>query len=119
MTYMFIAHGLNVVKHVSDRVGVMYLGKMVELAPSDELYAHPVHPYTKALISAIPVPRPGVRRERVILKGDPPSPIDPPEGCGFRSRCYAGEKRCGEETPALIEVSPGHWVACVKAGKTG
>jgi oligopeptide/dipeptide ABC transporter ATP-binding protein len=115
VTYMFIAHGLNVVKHVSDRIGVMYLGKLVELAPSEELYLHCLHPYTKALVSAIPIPRPGRHKERIILEGDVPSPIDPPKGCRFYSRCYMADKRCGEEQPPFTQVAPNHFVACFKA----
>lgn len=116
LTYLFIAHGLNVVRHISDRVGVMYLGKLVELAPKAELYSNPAHPYTKALLSAIPVTNPAHRRERILLAGDVTSPIDPPEGCRFASRCYAkAECRgcgCDEVAPPLVEVSPGHHVAC-------
>ncbi|MEN6429751.1 MAG: oligopeptide/dipeptide ABC transporter ATP-binding protein [Coriobacteriales bacterium] len=116
LTYLFIAHGLNVVKHVSDRVGVMYLGRLVELAPKRELYRNPLHPYTKALLSAIPVTNPAYRKERILLEGDVPSPIDPPPGCRFASRCYVkgtcGGCPCESQTPELVEVSPEHWVAC-------
>jgi peptide/nickel transport system ATP-binding protein len=116
LTYLFIAHGLNVVKHVSDRVGVMYLGRLVELAPKQELYNNPLHPYTKALLSAIPVTNPAHRKERILLEGDVSSPIDPPPGCRFASRCYArpGCTGCACETvmPELVEVSPGHFVSC-------
>ncbi|HET6352313.1 MAG TPA: oligopeptide/dipeptide ABC transporter ATP-binding protein [Coriobacteriia bacterium] len=116
LTYLFIAHGLNVVKHVSDRVGVMYLGRLVELAEKRELYRNPMHPYTKALLSAIPVTNPAKRRERILLEGTVTSPIDPPPGCRFASRCYAkGECAgcaCESEMPELVEVSPGHFVAC-------
>jgi peptide/nickel transport system ATP-binding protein len=116
LTYLFIAHGLNVVKHISDRVGVMYLGRLVELAPKRELYSNPMHPYTKALLSAIPVTNPAQRRKRILLEGDVSSPIDPPPGCRFASRCYArsGCTDCACETamPELTEVSPGHFVSC-------
>ncbi len=115
LTYLFIAHGLNVVKHVSDRVGVMYLGRLVEVAEKRELYRNPVHPYTKALLSAIPVTNPAHRRERILLEGTVASPIDPPPGCRFCSRCYAkpeGAGGCDSEMPELVEVSPGHFVSC-------
>lgn len=115
LTYLFIAHGLSVVKHVSDRVGVMYLGKMVEISPSAELYSNPLHPYTEALMSAIPIPDPTIRRERIVLEGDVPSPANPPKGCRFHTRCryvsQVGEK-CKTEEPPMIEVGPDHWVAC-------
>ncbi|QYR21496.1 ATP-binding cassette domain-containing protein [Paenibacillus sp. sptzw28] len=114
LTYLFIAHNLAMVKHISDRVAVMYLGKMVELAESDELYANPRHPYTIALLASIPIPDPDVEasRERVTLKGEMPSPVDPPSGCAFRTRCPAAAQRCAEETPAFREVGSGHWAAC-------
>jgi oligopeptide/dipeptide ABC transporter ATP-binding protein len=115
LTYIFIAHGLSVVKHVSDRVGVMYLGKMMEVSPSGELYANPLHPYTEALMSAIPIPDPTIRRERIVLEGDVPSPVNPPKGCRFHTRCrYASQvgEICKTEEPPLIEVGPDHWVAC-------
>ena len=116
LTYLFIAHGLNVVKHVSDRVGVMYLGKLVELAEKRELYRHPMHPYTKALLSAIPVTNPALRRERILLEGDVMSPIAPPPGCRFASRCYARPGctgcECETDMPQLREITPGHFVAC-------
>jgi peptide/nickel transport system ATP-binding protein len=112
LTYLFIAHGLNVVKHVSDRVGVMYLGKMMEIAPKQKLYSEPLLPYTQALLSAIPDVDPTKKRERIILAGDVPSPIDPPAGCRFASRCFAKVDGCDIETPELREIRPGHWCAC-------
>ena len=116
LTYLFIAHGLNVVKHVSDRVGVMYLGRLVEVAPKRELYQNPLHPYTKALLSAIPVTNPAQRKERILLEGSVGSPIDPAPGCRFSSRCYAKGGcvgcACDTEMPELVEVSPGHFVSC-------
>jgi peptide/nickel transport system ATP-binding protein len=112
LTYLFIAHGLNVVKHISDRVGVMYLGKLVEIAPKKELYENPLHPYTQALLSAIPVINPEKKKDRIILKGDVPSPINPPAGCRFCSRCFKEVDQCHLQSPQLQEVSPGHWVAC-------
>lgn len=112
LTYLFIAHGLNVVKHISDRVGVMYLGKMVEIASKSELYANPMHPYTQALLSAIPVINPEKKKERIILQGDVPSPINPPAGCRFCSRCFKEQGPCKLNEPSLKEVSPSHFVAC-------
>lgn len=112
LTYLFIAHGLNVVKYISDRVGVMYLGKMVELSDSDEIYKNPLHPYTKALLSAIPVPDPDAKTERVILEGDVPSPTNPPKGCRFHTRCVNCMEKCKEQEPQYREAAPGHYVAC-------
>ncbi len=112
LTYLFIAHGLNVVKHISDRVGVMYLGKMVEITSKQELYSNPLHPYTQALLSAIPIINPEKKKERIILKGDVPSPINPPAGCRFCSRCFKELDQCKLTEPKLKEVSPNHWVAC-------
>lgn len=112
LTYLFIAHGLNVVKHISDRVGVMYLGKLVEIAPERELYENPLHPYTQALLSAIPVIDPDRKKKRIILEGDVPSPINPPDGCRFCGRCFKKFDGCDSENPILREVSPGHFVAC-------
>jgi len=112
LTYLFIAHNLSVVEHISDRVAVMYLGKMVELTGRDEIYRDPKHPYTMALMSAIPVPDPTLKRERVILKGDVPSPLHPPTGCRFHPRCPVAIERCSVEEPEFRQIKPDHWVAC-------
>ena len=112
LTYLFIAHGLAVVKYISDRVGVMYLGKIVEVADSDEIYAHPLHPYTQALIKAIPEPNPDIAQSDDLLTGDVPSPIDPPSGCRFHTRCPFATERCSAEEPQLRDVGGGHLCAC-------
>ncbi len=119
LTYLFISHDLGVVAHVSDRVAVMYLGQIVELAGSETLYRQPLHPYTQALLSAVPVPDPALKGERIILRGDVPSPIDPPPGCRFHTRCLFAKEVCRKRVPSFREVADGHWVTCFFAGSVG
>jgi len=114
LTYLFVAHNLSVVEHISDRVGVMYLGKMVELTGRDEIFRNPLHPYTQALLSAIPIPDPNIveKRQRIVLKGDVPSPLRPPSGCRFHPRCPVALEHCSQQEPEFKEVAKDHWVAC-------
>lgn len=112
LTYLFIAHDLSMVKHISNKIGVMYLGQLVETADANELYKNPQHPYTQALLSAIPVPNPRSEKHRIMLEGDVPSPINPPSGCRFRTRCKYCKEVCGQTEPKLKEIGPNHFVAC-------
>jgi oligopeptide transport system ATP-binding protein len=112
LSYLFIAHNLNVVEHISNRVAVMYLGQIVELASGEELYKNPQHPYTEALLSAVPIPDPTAKKKRIILEGDVPSPINPPKGCHFHTRCMYKDKICEEVEPEFKDIGGGHWVAC-------
>jgi oligopeptide transport system ATP-binding protein len=117
LTYLFIAHDLAVVRHISDRVAVMYLGEIVEEAATEEIFARPLHPYTQALLASIPVPVPRTKSERVRLTGDAPTAIDPPEGCRFHTRCPIAIEECRRAKPPLVEIRPGHRVACIRAGE--
>lgn len=112
LTYLFISHDLSVVEHISDTVGVMYLGNLVEYGATPDIFSHPLHPYTKALFSAIPIPDPTIRRERIVLQGSIPSPANPPKGCKFHTRCPYATERCKTEVPQQREVEPGHYVVC-------
>ncbi|MBE7516400.1 MAG: dipeptide ABC transporter ATP-binding protein [Chloracidobacterium sp.] len=115
LTYLFISHGLAVIEHISDRVAVMYLGKIMEVCQTNELFRRPIHPYTQALLSAIPIPDPKMKRERIILKGDVPTPISPPSGCCFRTRCPIAIDECAKAVPPLREITQGHFAACIRA----
>ena len=121
LTYLFIAHDLSVVRHISDRVGVMYLGHMMELADRNEIYVNPIHPYTRALLSAVPIPDPVIdaQRERILLSGEVPSPLNPPSGCVFHPRCPIANDDCSQHLPELREVEPNHWAACIRADGYG
>jgi oligopeptide/dipeptide ABC transporter ATP-binding protein len=117
LSYLFISHDLSVVKHISNRIAVMYVGKIVELSDSESIFVNPLHPYTQALLSAIPIPKINIQMEEIILKGDVPSPVNPPPGCRFAGRCIYAQDICGQETPELEAHAPGHLVACHFAGE--
>jgi oligopeptide/dipeptide ABC transporter ATP-binding protein len=117
IAYLFVAHDLSVVKHVSHRVAVMYVGRIVEIAPTEALFTTPRHPYTEALLSAVPVPDPRQRARRIVLEGDVADPSDPPPGCPFHPRCRYAVARCRQEVPPLEEVAPGRWARCIRAGE--
>jgi oligopeptide/dipeptide ABC transporter ATP-binding protein len=119
LTYLFIAHDLAVVKHIAERVAVMYLGEIVEEAGTEEIFARPLHPYTQALLASIPVPVPRAKRARARLEGDAPSAINPPPGCRFHTRCPIAIDECKRGKPQLVELRPGHRVACIRAGEAG
>jgi oligopeptide/dipeptide ABC transporter ATP-binding protein len=119
LSLLFIAHDLVMVRHISDRVAVMYLGRIVELTTADALFERPRHPYTQALIAAIPAPNPEIARHALLLEGDPPSPIDLPQGCRFYSRCPKRVPECQQIDPQLTEIEPGHWAACIRANEPG
>jgi len=112
LAYLFISHDLSAVRHICDRIAVMYLGQVVEMAAREDLFSTPLHPYSRALISAVPVPDPSVRRNRIILKGEPPSPIDPPRGCRFHTRCPSARAKCADVAPWVQTVEHGHTVTC-------
>lgn len=114
LSYLFISHDLSVVEHMCDRVAVMYLGRIVEMAPTEQLYSRRLHPYTRALLSAVPVPDPTVESEEILLEGSVPSPIDPPKGCHFKTRCPYATEACSDSVPELVEREPGHWVRCLR-----